>query len=80
MPQKPPAKPNPFGQIVDRAFKDVQSEHGLSARDFFMVALGYSAVGLLLLNLEFVPKGIQPLGWLLLVPGVFVMVLFRKER
>jgi hypothetical protein len=80
MPNKDPANRSALEQIVDRAFAQIQAEHGLSGRDLFMLALGYCAVGLLLLNLDFIPKPLQPIGWVLVVPGLLTLVLMRNKR
>jgi hypothetical protein len=79
MPKKLACKPTSFGQIVKLALQQIRDEQGLSQEDFFMIAMGYSAVGLLLLNLDFIPKSIAPVGWVLAVVGLFAMLCTGKK-
>lgn len=73
------AKPTVLGQIVDKAFQEVSREHGINEQDLFMAALGHCAVGLLLVNLSWMPGSLHALGWMLLVVGFLVMLLIRKK-
>ena len=71
--------PTVLSQVVEKAFKAVSQEHGVSEKDLFIAALGHCAVGLLLVNLGWMPGSFRALGWALLVAGLLVMVLIRKE-
>ena len=72
-------QPTVLSQVIDKAFKAVSQEHGISEKDLFMAALGHCAVGLLLVNLSWIPDSLRPLGWTLLVVGLLVMLLIRKK-
>lgn len=65
-------------EVVEKSFKEIHEDSGISAQDLFMASLGYAAVGLLIVNLDWMPGSFHALGWSLISVGVLAMVFIRK--
>jgi hypothetical protein len=79
MPHKIKDLPAEFSQIVDKAFAETLRENGITAKDLFVLAVGHCAVGLVLVNLSWLPGSFHALGWTLLAAGLTTMILIRKK-
>jgi hypothetical protein len=71
--------PAEFSQIVDKAFAEVLRDNGITAKDLFVLAVGHCALGLLLVNLSWLPSSFYVLGWTLMAAGLTTMILTRKK-
>ena len=65
-------------EAVEKAFNQIHDDYGISENDLFMASLGYSSVGLVLVNLDWLPSSFHALGWTLIFFGVPSMVFIRK--
>ena len=66
-------------EAVEKAFNhQIHDDCGISENDLFMASLGYSSVGLVLVNLDWSPSSFHAPGWTLIFFGVPCMVFIRK--
>ena len=78
MQMKTEKKSSVIREIVEVAFKKTNSVYGISAPDLFAGSVAFAAIGLILVNIDWMPASFNSLGWSLIVIGVASMVLIRK--
>ena len=71
-------KPSIVRVIVEKAFKKTQEDYCVSENDVFVASVAFAGIGLILVNIDWLPASINSLGWSLMVIGVASMVLIRK--
>ena len=71
-------KPSMVRVIVENAFKKTHEDYGVSEHDIFAGSVSFAAIGLILVNIDWMPVSFNSLGWSLMVIGVASMILIKK--
>jgi hypothetical protein len=64
--------------IVEKAFKKTHEDYGVSENDVFVASVAFAGIGLILVNLDWIPASFKLLGWSLMAIGVASMFFIRK--
>ena len=68
----------PFTAAIQNAFAEVHGRTGISKEDLFAAALGYAAVGLIVVNMDFLPMALNAVGWTAVFCGTAGMIFVRR--
>lgn len=66
-------------KAIDMAFAQVQIESGITPMDLFMVGVGYTGVGLYLVNTTWMPGSLKVLGGFIVATGIIAMILIAGK-
>lgn len=66
-------------QAVEVAFAEVTKKSAVQPMDLYMVGLGFSATGLLVLNLPWAFAGLQVVGTVLIALGLITMAAIKRK-
>ena len=68
----------PFTAGIQKAYAKVHGRTGISKEDLFAAALGYAAVGLIAVNVNFLPQVLHVVGWTAVFSGLAGMIFVRR--
>ena len=68
----------PFTACIQRAFDSVHGQTGVSKSDLFAMGMTFASLGLIVVNIDFLPLALHAVGWSAIFSGTAGMVFLRK--
>lgn len=66
-------------QAIDIAYAQVKNESGITPMDLFMVGVGYTGVGLAMVNTSWMPASLEVIGGFIIGTGFLAMVTIARK-
>ena len=70
---------NKVDQAIDIAYAQVKKESGITPMDLYMVGMGYTGVGLAIVNTARMPGSLKVLGGFIITTGLLAMVTIARK-
>ena len=68
----------PFTAAIQRAFETVHEQTGVTEGDLFHTGVAFSALGLIAVNVDFLPMSVHAVGWTAIFCGLAGMMFVRR--
>ena len=68
----------PFTAGIQRAFDTVHEQTGVTKGDLFQVGIAFAALGLIAVNVAFLPMSVHAVGWTAIFCGLAGMMFVRR--
>ncbi len=63
-----------IAKAIDHAYAEVKKDSGMTPMDLFMVGVGYTGVGLAMINTSWIPGSLKVLGGFIVGTGLLSMI------
>ena len=68
----------PFARCIQKAFDEVHAQTGISKEDLFAAAMAFASIGLIVVNIDFLPLALHFVGWTAIFCGGTGMLFLRR--
>ena len=68
----------PFTEGIQRAFDTVHGQTGVSKSDLFAMGMTFASLGLIAVNVDFLPLALHAVGWTAVFSGLAGMIFVRR--
>ena len=67
-----------FTACIQRAFESVHGQTGVSKDDLFYMGMAFASLGLIAVNIDFLPPAMRVVGWTAVFCGTAGMIFLRR--
>ena len=68
----------PFTACIQRAFDSVHGQTGVSKSDLFAMGMTFASLGLIAVNVAFLPEALHVVGWTAIFCGLAGMMFVKR--
>ena len=68
----------PFTAGIQRAFETVHEQTGVTKEDLFHMGIAFASLGIIAVNVDFLPQALHVVGWTAVFSGLAGMIFVRR--
>ena len=68
----------PFTAGIQRAFATVHEQTGVTKEDLFHMGIAFASLGIIAVNVDFLPLALHAVGWSAIFSGTAGMIFVRR--
>ena len=68
----------PFTTGIQRAFDTVHEQTGVTKEDLFHMGIAFASLGIIAVNVDFLPMSVHAVGWTAIFCGLAGMMFVRR--
>ena len=68
----------PFTAGIQKAFDTIHEQTGVTKGDLFHVGIAFAALGIIAVNVDFLPMSVHAVGWTAIFCGLAGMMFVRR--